>query len=93
MEVLIVTVAVSAPPGDLVSVAERNTLALGKRRTGMDTARRSGAPVAPPTVNQAFWGLVDATWSREELAELVALCKAMEDAYSRSACRELRAQQ
>ncbi len=50
----------------------------------MDTARRSGATVAPTTVNKAFWKVVDATWSPDELAELVALCKAMEDAYQRA---------
>lgn len=50
----------------------------------MDTGRRrSGAVVATPTVNEEFWTIVDACWSREELAELVALWKAMEDAYSR----------
>jgi hypothetical protein len=54
----------------------------------MDTGRRrSGAVVATPTANEAFWAIVDATWSREELAELVALCKAMEDAYTRTAAR------
>lgn len=51
----------------------------------MDTARRrSGAAAATPTVNREFWTLVDATWSAEEIAELVALCKAMEDAYQRA---------
>jgi hypothetical protein len=51
----------------------------------MDTVRRrSGATVVTPTVNEAFWKLVDASWSLEELAELVALCKAMEDAYQRA---------
>jgi hypothetical protein len=50
----------------------------------MDSVRRRfGAAVAPPTVNQSFWDLVDANWSAEELAELVALCKAIEDAYRR----------
>ena len=50
----------------------------------MDTGRRrSGAVVATPTVNEEFWTIVDACWSREELAELVALWKAMEDAYTR----------
>jgi hypothetical protein len=50
----------------------------------MDTGRRrSGAATATPTVNEEFWALVDACWSREELAELVALWKAMEDAYTR----------
>jgi hypothetical protein len=51
----------------------------------MDTVRRrSGATVVTPTVNETFWKLVDASWSPEELAELVALCKAMEDAYQRA---------
>jgi hypothetical protein len=50
----------------------------------MDTVRRrSGATMAPPTVNETFWTLVDETWPPEELAELVALCKAIEDAYQR----------
>jgi hypothetical protein len=50
----------------------------------MDTGRRrSGAAVDTPTVNEEFWRIVDACWSREELAELVALWKAMEDAYVR----------
>ena len=58
----------------------------------MDTVRRrSGATVAPPTVNETFWTLVDETWPPEELAELVALCKAIEDAYRRAcAVREPR---
>ena len=50
----------------------------------MDTGRWSGAASATPTVNEEFWAIVDSTWSREELAELVALCKAMEDAYTRT---------
>jgi hypothetical protein len=51
----------------------------------MDTVRRrSGATVVPPTVNETFWTLVDQSWSSDELAELVALCKAMEDAYQRT---------
>ncbi|HEY4620758.1 MAG TPA: hypothetical protein VIG93_03590 [Gaiellaceae bacterium] len=51
----------------------------------MDTVRRSaGGTAVPPTVNEAFWAIVDAIWSPEELAELVALCKAMEDAYTRT---------
>lgn len=50
----------------------------------MDTVRhRSGAAVAPPTVSEAFWALVDANWSVAELSELVALCKVMEDAFAR----------
>jgi hypothetical protein len=50
----------------------------------MDTGqRRSGVNVATPTVNEEFWALVDASWSREDIAELVALWKAMEDAYTR----------
>lgn len=48
-----------------------------------DGRRRSGAVAATPTVNEEFWALVDAGWSREELGELVALWKAMEDAYTR----------
>jgi hypothetical protein len=51
----------------------------------MDTGRGgSGATEALPTVNEAFWAIVDVTWSPDELAELVALCKAMEDAYART---------
>jgi hypothetical protein len=51
----------------------------------MDTVRRrSGATSVSPTVSKAFWELVDANWSVEELAELVALYKAMEDAYGRA---------
>lgn len=50
----------------------------------MDTVRRrSGATMAPPTVNETFWTLVDEAWPPDELAELVALCKAIEDAYQR----------
>ncbi len=49
----------------------------------MDTVRpRSGAAVVP-TANETFWALVDASWSASDLDELVALCKAMEDAYTR----------
>ena len=63
----------------------RSRLDRGKEGTGMDTVRhRSGAAVVPlPTVNEAFWALVDANWSVAELTELVALCKAMEDAFAR----------
>lgn len=50
----------------------------------MDTGqRRSGVTVATPTANEEFWSLVDAGWSLEEIGELVALWKAMEDAYQR----------
>jgi hypothetical protein len=50
----------------------------------MDTARRrSGGAIVSPTLSQAFWELVDANWTHEELAELVALYKAMEDAFWR----------
>jgi hypothetical protein len=50
----------------------------------MDTGqRRSGVNVATPTVNEEFWALVDASWSRDDIADLVALWKAMEDAYTR----------
>jgi hypothetical protein len=70
---------------------ERNRLAVGKRRTGMDAAQGwLGATVAPETVNETFWTLVDDTWPPEELAELVALCKAIEDAYRRSAASRRR---
>jgi ribonuclease HI len=55
----------------------------------MDTVRRrSGATVVTPTISEAFWGLVDANWSTNELAELVALCKAMENAYRRALRRD-----
>jgi hypothetical protein len=55
----------------------------------MDTVRRrSGATVVTPTVSEAFWELVDANWSTDELAELVALCKAMEDACRRAPRRD-----
>jgi hypothetical protein len=55
----------------------------------MDTVRRrSGATVMTPTVSEAFWGLVDANWSTDELAELVALCKAIENAYLRAPRRD-----
>lgn len=51
----------------------------------MDTVRRrSGATAVSPTTNEAFWAIVDATWSVDEVIELVALCKAMEDAYRRA---------
>jgi hypothetical protein len=50
---------------------------------GRPSGARSGTPRATPTVNEEFWALVDACWSRDELAELVALWKAMEDAYAR----------
>jgi hypothetical protein len=71
---------------------ERFRLAAGKRRRRMDTVRRgSGATTAPLTVNETFWTLVDEAWPPEELAELVALCKAIEDAYRRAcAIRERR---
>jgi hypothetical protein len=74
---------------DLELRCERFRLWGGKNEgTGMDTGRRrSGDVVATPTVNEEFWAIVDATWSRNELAELVALCKAMEDAYTRTAAR------
>jgi hypothetical protein len=70
---------------DLELRAAPFTLVAGERRgLGMDTGqRRSGATVATPTVNEEFWALVDASWSRDDIEELVALWKAMEDAYTR----------
>jgi hypothetical protein len=50
----------------------------------MDTERRrSGATMAPPTVNESYWALVDAGWTPEDVSVLVALWKRLEDAHAR----------
>lgn len=69
---------------DLERLRDRSRLDRKNEGTGMDTATSgSGGAVAPPTVSEAFWALIDASWSVVELSELVALCKAMEDAFAR----------
>jgi hypothetical protein len=69
---------------DLERLRGRSRLDRKNEGTGMDTGRSgSGGAVAPPTVCEAFWALIDANWSAVELSELVALCKAMEDAFAR----------
>lgn len=41
--------------------------------------RRSVRSAATPTTNEAFWAIVDANWSEDDLSFLVTLWKLFED--------------